>query len=126
VAFAAAGDWNVNGVVDFDDVLQFVSANLYDTGLPATWADGDFDYNGVVDFDDVLASVSAGLFDTGPYNTAPGGLMLMGFGDNDPGLLAGGFTAVPEPSTWVLAMIGFGVAVKTLRRRTPSRASNAL
>jgi len=107
----------VNGVVDFDDVLQFVSANLYDTGLPATWADGDFDYNGVVDFDDVLASVSAGLFDTGPYNTAPGGLALMGFGGDDPGLLDGGFTAVPEPATYVLVAIGAACAAAWQRRR---------
>ncbi len=98
VAFGAAGDWNLNGVVDFDDVVQFVSANLYDTGLPATWADGDYDYNGVVDFDDVVASVSANLFDTGPYNTAPGSLALLDF--------AGGVAAVPEPATWVLVAVG--------------------
>jgi sulfatase modifying factor 1 len=109
VAFGAAGDWNLNGVVDFDDVVQFVSANLYDTGLPATWADGDYDYNGVVDFDDVVASVSANLFDTGPYNTAPGGLAIqsfMGFGGDDPGFLSGGFAAVPEPATWMLVLVG--------------------
>ena len=104
VAFAAAGDWNVNGVVDFDDVLQFVSANLYDAGLPANWADGDFDYNGVVDFDDVLAAVSANLFDTGPYNAPPAGPGLS--------LAAGpsGIAAVPEPATWALAVGGLGAA----------------
>jgi autotransporter-associated beta strand protein len=110
VAFGAAGDWNLNGVVDFDDVVQFVSANLYDTGLPATWADGDFDYNGVVDFDDVVASVSANLFDTGPYNTTPGGLSALGVGDGlvGDGLMNGGFAAVPEPAAWVLAVLGAG------------------
>ncbi len=110
VAFGAAGDWNLNGVVDFDDVVQFVSANLYDTGLPATWAEGDFDYNGVVDFDDVVASVSANLFDTGPYNTAPGGLSALGVGDGlvGDGLMNGGFAAVPEPAAWVLAVLGAG------------------
>ncbi len=113
VAFGAAGDWNLNGVVDFDDVVQFVSANLYDTGLPATWADGDFDYNGVVDFDDVVASVSANLFDAGPYNTAPGGLSALGFGD---GLAGGGIAAVPEPATWVLMALGAACAAGWRRR----------
>ncbi len=67
IAFAASGDADVNGVVDFDDVLQVAAADLYDSGRPATWAGGDYDYNGVVDFDDVLAAVSPGLFATGSY-----------------------------------------------------------
>jgi len=67
VGLAAFGDLNVDGYVDFDDTLGFVSAGLYDTGLAATWGTGDFDYNGVVDFDDVLAMVSAGLHDQGSY-----------------------------------------------------------
>ncbi len=110
VAFGAAGDWNLNGVVDFDDVIQFLAANRYDTGLPATWAEGDFDYNGVVDFDDVVASLSANLFDTGPYNTAVGGISPLGLGDGDPGLMSGGSTAVPEPATWALGACGLVAA----------------
>jgi len=112
----ATGDLDFNGVVDFDDVLQFVSAGLYDTGLLATWAEGDYDYNGVVDFDDVLASVSAGLFDTGSYNVAPGGLSLSGLG-SDPGLMAGGFAAVPEPSTWMMGVGGLACAAWGAWRR---------
>ena len=115
-AFGAAGDWNLDGVVDFTDVIQFVSANLFNTGLPATWADGDFDYNGVVDFDDVVASVSANLFDAGPYNAAPGGLSALGFGD---GLAGGGIAAVPEPATWMLVAIGIGCAIAGRRNSRP-------
>jgi fibronectin-binding autotransporter adhesin len=119
VAFGAAGDWNLNGVVDFDDVVQFVSANLYDTGLPATWAEGDYDYNGVVDFDDVVASVSANLFDAGPYNTGPGGLSALGFGGDDLGLMSGGFTAVPEPAASVLLAAGLAAwGIARLQRRS--------
>ncbi len=115
VAFGAAGDWNLNGVVDFDDVVQFVSANLYDTGLPATWADGDFDYNGVVDFDDVVASVAANLFDAGPYNTGPGGLSALG----GAGLMGGsGIVAVPEPATWALVAVG-ALCAAAWRRHAP-------
>ena len=115
VAFAAAGDWNVNGVVDFDDVVQFVSAGLFDTGLPATWAQGDFDYSGTVDFDDVLAQTAAGLFDAGPYNAPPGGMALLGIGD-DPAGHGGGFAAVPEPESWVLAALGAAWAARRRRR----------
>ncbi len=101
VGYAAAGDWNLNGTVDFDDVVQCVSANLYDTGLPATWAEGDFDYNGVVDFDDVVASLAANLYDTGPYNVAPVGNALAGLGS---------VAAVPEPSTIVMVAGGLACA----------------
>jgi len=100
-------------------VVQFVSANLYDTGLPATWAEGDYDYNGVVDFDDVVASVSANLFDAGPYNagTPLGGLALLGAG-GEPGakLIGGAIVAVPEPSGMILLMALAG-SVALLRRR---------
>ena len=123
VGYAAAGDWNVNGIVDFDDVVQFVSAGLFDTGLPATWAQGDYDYNGVVDFDDVLAQSAAGLFDAGPYNAPPGGMAPLALGD--PAALAGGFAAVPEPAAWVLGVIGCGVAGLASRRRASRRVTAA-
>jgi autotransporter-associated beta strand protein len=115
VAFAAAGDWNLNGVVDFDDVVQFVSANLYDTGLPAMWADGDYDYNGVVDFDDVVASVSANLFDTGPYNAPPAGSGLS--------LAAGpsGIVAVPEPPTSALSFVVLAIVARSMRMKRARR-----
>ncbi len=115
VAFAAAGDWNVNGVVDFDDVVQFVSAGRFDTGLPATWAQGDYDTNGVVDFDDVVAQSAAGLFDAGPYNAPPGGMVPLGLA-GDPGAEAGGFAAVPEPATWVMLLAGAARAAGHRRR----------
>jgi len=59
--FAAAGDLDMNGLVDLDDVIAFVGGGLYDTGLPAVWAQGDYDYNGIVDLDDVIAFVGGGL-----------------------------------------------------------------
>jgi len=62
--------------------------------------------------------VGGGLYDKGPYNQPVGGMSLMGFGfGDDSSLMSGGFAAVPEPSTWVLATIGVGVAAHSLRRR---------
>jgi fibronectin-binding autotransporter adhesin len=121
--FAAAGDLDMNGLVDLDDVIAFVSGGLYDTGAPAVWAQGDYDYNGIVDLDDVIAFVGGGLYDQGPYNQPVGGLSLMGFGGgDDPGLMSGGFTAVPEPGTWVLAGSACGFAGLLMRRRRAYRA----
>ena len=71
IGFAAFGDLNLDGAVDFDDNVAFVGAGLFDSGLPGTWDTGDFDYNGLVDFDDVVAMAAAGLYDQGTY--LPGG-----------------------------------------------------
>jgi hypothetical protein len=74
-----------------------------------------------VDLDDVIAFVSGGLYDTGPYNQPVGGMSLLGFGGGDDlGLMSGGFTAVPEPATWVLVALGAACAA-AWRRRTPHR-----
>jgi autotransporter-associated beta strand protein len=126
--FAAAGDLDMNGLVDLDDVIAFVGGGLYDTGSPAVWAQGDYDYNGIVDLDDVIAFVGGGLYDKGPYNTGiePGSLatlirgnaLPMSFdGGADPNLLAGGMTAVPEPSAGMLLALAVGGLVAYNRRR---------
>ncbi len=113
--FAAAGDLDMNGLVDLDDVIAFVGGGLYDTGSPAVWAQGDYDYNGIVDLDDVIAFVGGGLYDKGPYNQPVGGMSLMGFSGGDLGLVSGGFAAVPEPATSALALVGFVVTAWAVR-----------
>jgi hypothetical protein len=119
--FAAAGDLDMNGLVDLDDVIAFVGGGLYDTGSPAVWAQGDYDYNGIVDLDDVIAFVGGGLYDKGPYNQPEGGMSLMGFG-GDTALMGGGFAAVPEPATWVLVAVG-ALCVAAWRRHASGWAA---
>lgn len=50
---AYAGDANVSGVVNFEDLVAL--AQNYGTAANATWSRGDFDYNGAVDFTDLVA-----------------------------------------------------------------------
>ncbi|MBU6221914.1 MAG: YHYH protein [Planctomycetes bacterium] len=74
VAFAAAGDTNLDGVVDILDVADLLVSGIFDSGLAAGWSQGDFTYDGVVDILDVLESLGASLFDAGPYVPASAAL----------------------------------------------------
>ena len=67
VAFAAAGDTNLDGVVDILDALNLAASGSYDMSGPAGWAEGDFNYDGVVDLLDVLEWLGAGLYDAPSY-----------------------------------------------------------
>jgi autotransporter-associated beta strand protein len=51
IAAVKPGDSNLDGAVDFDDLLAL--AQNYDQ--PGEWSMGDFDYDGVVTFSDLLA-----------------------------------------------------------------------
>jgi len=123
IGFAAAGDLDLNGLVDLDDVIAFVSGGRYDSGLPAAWAQGDYDYNGILDLDDVIAFVSGGLYDAGPYAAANplGGLALSGgaaFSDGKP--LADGIVAVPEPAGIILGMTAAAALAALWQKRKPA------
>ena len=67
VAFAAAGDVNLDGVVDILDVSALLADGGYDTATPADWATGDFTFDGVVDILDVSELFAAAAFDAGSY-----------------------------------------------------------
>ncbi|MFM7206527.1 MAG: beta strand repeat-containing protein [Planctomycetaceae bacterium] len=95
VAFAAAGDTNLDWMVDVLDAANFVAGGAFDSGVPAAWIQGDFNYDGVVDVLDSADFLSTGLFDAGPYNATAA---------------AGTITAVPEPAAGV-ALAGAVVLV---------------
>jgi hypothetical protein len=127
IAFAAPGDANLDGLVDLDDIVGFVNAELFDTGLAATWATGDFDYNGLVDLDDVIKFVGTGLYDKGSYLPAAlGGLGVASpINTGSPAEItslgeASIVMVVPEPGGWEIvlqAAVAGAMALASRRRR---------
>ena len=104
VGFAAAGDTNIDGLIDILDAADVLSSGRFDRGAAAIWAEGDFNYDGVVDVLDVADSLGTGLFDFGPYGSS-----AMAAGS---GAVAGPVAAVPEPAAGWPAVAGM-VAVAT-------------
>ena len=66
-AYAAAGDANLDGVVDVLDGALWLSSGLFDTGGTAGWFQGDFTLDGLCDILDISEMSATGLFDAGPY-----------------------------------------------------------
>lgn len=52
IRYTRQGDADMNGAVDFDDLLRV--AQNYQASTVKNWADGDFNLNGIVNFDDLL------------------------------------------------------------------------
>jgi hypothetical protein len=94
-----AGDTELNGKVDDDDVT--VLSIFYDGGATTGhhWFEGDWDFNGKVDDDDVtIISITYGQ----TLPSAPA--------------VAGGLSAVPEPGSLALLSVA-GAALLRRRRR---------
>ena len=67
VAYAAAGDINLDGQVDVVDLSTLIGGGTLDTVVVRGWADGDFNYDGVCDILDIGAFLATNLYDGGPY-----------------------------------------------------------
>jgi hypothetical protein len=118
VAWAAAGDANLDGAVNSIDVTLINTAQLYGKGnVGAAWSQGDFNYSGSVNSLDVQAMLTTQLYGKGSYLPMAQGSMLalamggagQGFALNDAeleGTAPAGFAAVPEPGAWILAIAG--------------------
>jgi hypothetical protein len=99
-----SGDANLDGKVDFFDVVQ-VLGYKYNTGQSASYTDGDLDYSGKVDFFDIVTLLSAN------YNT----------GQTFPAAAAAApASATPEPTTLSLLTL---IAAPLLARRRSRRNS---
>jgi len=67
VAYATAGDVNLDGQVDVVDLSTLIGGGTLDTVVVGGWADGDFNYDGVCDILDIGAFLATNLYDSGPY-----------------------------------------------------------
>ncbi len=93
---ALGGDANLDGSVNFDDLLA-LAAN-YNSAGPTAWATGDFNRSGTTDFDDLLLLAAN-------YNTSV-----------PAGAWAFSQSSVPEPSAIFVATLA-GALTLTRRRR---------
>ena len=99
VTAAAAGDMNLDGLIDVLDIAAFIATGAYDSGVLATWREGDFNGDGLVDVLDAADVSGQGFFNAGPY----AGIAAGAAGQSGP------IAAVPEPSfsIVVIAVAGF-------------------
>jgi len=67
IAFAAAGDSNLDGTLDVLDLMAFVNSGTFNTDVPADWGTGDYTYDGLSDILDAAAFAGNGLYDAGDY-----------------------------------------------------------
>lgn len=118
-----AGDANQDLKFDQLDLVQVQIAAKYMTGQPATWGEGDWEGapgghvgdppagNGLFDQLDIIAALAAGTYLTGPYATLDG-----------EGPIRGGQTAlsVPEPSAWLLLVVGLLCSTSAVGRNKRS------
>lgn len=73
LAWAAPGDVNLDGVVNFADATILNNGQAFGGGaVPgASWANGDFNYSGAVTMTDIIAMNNSALFGGGSYRSAP-------------------------------------------------------
>ena len=98
VAFAAAGDVNLDGEVDILDISLLFGESPFNEAVSRGWSAGDFNYDGVYDVLDVGAMLAANLYDAGSYLAGP----AAGTGDPaaaSPSVLAAAFATLSETTS---------------------------
>ena len=116
-----AGDANLDGVFDRDDIVQVLQAGKYNTGQSATWHEGDWNHDGVFNQLDIIESQVDGTFEVSPLATlagtwtlsGPGGVVELRITPGSGGFNVQGFgDCVPTACDWgVVPMEVFGETV---------------
>jgi hypothetical protein len=119
VTAAAAGDMNLDGLIDVLDIAAFIATGAYDSGVLATWKEGDFNGDGLVDVLDAADLSGQGFFNAGPY----AGIAAGAAGQSRP------IAAVPEPSFSIVviavaAFFGIRAVCPRPHGRSPRTGTN--
>jgi rhamnogalacturonan endolyase len=84
VSFAAAGDINLDGLVDVVDVATLLAGGTLDTVVSRGWADGDFTYDGIFDILDIGELMATNRYETGPYGMSASAAAFASFAMTEP------------------------------------------
>ena len=95
------GDANLNGEFNSGDMVQVFARGMYETGNPAGWEDGDFNGDTVFGSGDMVAAFVGGGYEQGLKPNGPNAAV----------------SAVPEPSSVVLVLMGLAGLMGMARRR---------
>jgi hypothetical protein len=104
VRYTLAGDANLDGAVDFNDLVRL--AQNYNSDVSSRtaswWFNGDFDYDGAVGFQDLVLLAQN-------YNRAlPGGALTGSMDADFAHDVSAAFASVPEPTMGVAAWLAAG------------------
>ena len=88
------GDANLDGFFDSNDVVEVLAMNEYEDGIGGNsgWIDGDWNGDAEFSSDDIVLALASGCYE--------------GCGET---LTT---SAVPEPSTWCLAVAGIAICAR--------------
>jgi hypothetical protein len=97
------GDANLDGEFNSSDFVAVFTAGNYEIGTPAGWGEGDWNGDGLFSSADFVAAFTDGGYELGPRAAV---------------------SAVPEPGTFGLLILGSLGLLRRTRRRTRNRAGS--